>query len=61
MYVCMYVCMYVFLGRYLWHMEAPRISIKLELQLLAYTTAIATEDPRCVYDLHHSSQQILNP
>ena len=41
----------------------PRLGIKLELQLPAYTTATETWDPRCVCDLHHSSRQhqILNP
>ena len=43
-------------------MEVPRLGIKLELQLPAYTTATATWDLSCIYDLHHSSQQcqILN-
>ena len=37
--------------------------VKLELQLLAYVTATATPDQRCICDLHHSSQQcqIFNP
>ena len=43
-------------------MEVPRLGVKLELQLLAYTTATATLGPSQVCDLHHSSQfQILNP
>ena len=44
-------------------MEVPRIGVKLELQLLAYTTATATENPSCVCDLHRSSWQpkIFNP
>ena len=44
-------------------MEVPRLGIELELQLLAYTTATATEDLSHVCDLHHSSRQhqILNP
>ena len=33
-----------FLGLHLQHMEGPRLGVKLELQLLAYTTAKATED-----------------
>ena len=43
-------------------MEVPRLGVKLELQLLACTTATATRDPSRVCDLHHSSQQrqILN-
>ena len=50
-------------------MEVPRLGIKSELQLLAYTTAIATWDLSHVCDLSHicdlshSSDQhwILNP
>jgi len=42
-----------------WHMEVPRLEVKLELQLPAYTTA--TPDPSCICDLHRSSQQHLIP
>jgi len=44
-------------------MEVPRLGVKSELQLPAYTTATATQDLSYVFDLHHSSQQhqILNP
>ena len=44
-------------------MEAPRLEIELELQLLPYATATATWDLSRVCDLHHSSWQhwILNP
>ena len=44
-------------------MEVPRLGIKLELQLPAYTTVTAVQDLRRVCDLHHSSRQyqILNP
>ena len=40
------------------HMEVSRLEVKL-----AYATATATWDPRCICDLHHSSWQcpILNP
>ena len=50
-------------GPHLWHMEVPRLGTELELQLPAYTTAIAMPDPSHVCDLHHSSRQswILNP
>ena len=53
---------FVFLGPPSRHMEVPRLGVKLELQLLAYTTAKATPDPSWVCDLHHSSwqHQILN-
>ena len=52
-----------FLGLHAWHMELPRLEAELELQLLAYATAMATPDLSLVCDLHHSSQQgwILNP
>ena len=54
---------FFFLGLYPWHMEVPRLGVKLELQLLAYTTVTAMLDLSHVFDLHHSSQQcyILNP
>ena len=54
--VCMtYVCLF---SR---HMEVPRLGVKLELQPLAYTTATATPDTSCIFDLHHRSQrQILS-
>ena len=29
----------------MWHMDIPRLGVELELQLLAYVTAIATPDP----------------
>ena len=42
-------------------MEVPRVGVKQELQLPAYTTA--TPDPNLICDLYHSSRQcrILNP
>ena len=44
-------------------MEVPRLEVESELQLPAYTTAMARPDMSCVCDLYHSSQQhqILNP
>ena len=44
-------------------MKVPRPGVQSELQLPAYTTATATEDPSRVCDLHHSAWQrwILNP
>ena len=43
-------------------MEVPRLGVKLELELLAYTTAIAKGELSGIFDLYHSSQQrwILN-
>ena len=44
-------------------MQVPRLGLKLELQLPAYTTAIATWDPSLVCNLYCSSRerQIPNP
>ena len=44
-------------------MEFPRLGVKSEWQLLAYTTATAMPDLSHSCDLHHSSRQhqILNP
>ena len=33
-------------------MEVPRLGVESELQLTAYTTAIAMPDMSCVCDLH---------
>ena len=43
------------------HVEVPRLGIKSELQLLTYTTAIATWDPSHICSLHHNSQQCQIP
>ena len=58
-FLCSFFCV---LELHLRHMEAPRLGVKSELQLPVYTTAPATQDPSCLCDLHHSSQQrrILN-
>ena len=58
-----------FLGLYPRHMDVPRLGVKSELQLPAYSTATATAtatatwDLSHICDLHHSSWQcwILNP
>ena len=53
----------VSLGPHPQHMEVPRLAVKSELQLPAYTTATATRDPGCICSLRHSSWQcqIINP
>ena len=52
-----------FLGLNLRHMDAPRLGVKLALQLPACATATATWDLGCVCDPRHSSErwQILKP
>ena len=44
-------------------MEVPRLGAESELQLPVHATVIATPDPSCICDRHHSSWQrwILNP
>ena len=58
-----YLFIYCFLGPHAWHMEIPRLEVKLEVWLPAYAKATATWDPSHVCNLHHSSQQrrIHNP
>ena len=40
-----YLLSYSFLGQHVWYMEVPRLGVKLELQLQAYTSATAMLDP----------------
>ena len=64
LFVDFYLFIYFwFLRPHVRHIEIFRLWVELELQLLAYVTAIAMHDPSCVYNLHHSSQQnwILSP
>ena len=57
--VCVCVCARALFraALHLWHMEVPRLGVKSEVQLLAYTAASAKPDPSCVCKLHHSSRQ----
>ena len=61
--VLVFFAVFCFLGLQLQHMEIPRLGVKSELQLPAYTTVTKTWDLSRVCDLHHSSWQhgILNP
>ena len=54
---------FFFLGPHLQHMEVPRLGVELELQLPAYATAIAMQDPSHICDLYCSAGQhrLLNP
>ena len=53
---------FCFLGLHLQYVEVPWLEVESELQLPAYTTATATQDPSGVCNLHHISWQrwILN-
>ena len=61
LFVCLFVCFFCFLGLNMWHMEAPRLVVESELDLLVYATATATWDLRRICDLHHSSRQCRIP
>ena len=46
---------FAFLGLHQRHMEVPRLGVKSDLQLPAYTIATAMQDPSSICHLHHSS------
>ena len=46
-----YLFFFFFLELHLWHMEVSRLGVKPELQLQAYTAAIASLDPSHICDL----------
>ena len=46
---------------YLRHTEVPRLGVEWELQLPAYTTAMAMPDPSHICKLHHSNVRSFNP
>ena len=52
---CEMFCLFVY-GPYLQHMEVPGLGVESELQLPAYPTATATQDPSRICDLHHLSR-----
>ena len=58
--IYLFIC---FSGLHPQHMEVPRLGVKSELQLPAYTPATAMWDTSCTCNLHYSSWQhrILNP
>ena len=55
--VAVFIHLFIFLEPHPWHTEVPRLGVQLELQLPAYTTAIATPELSCICDLHHGSRQ----
>ena len=49
LFLCvLFLVLFAFFRLSLWHMEVPRLGVTLELQLPAYTTAVATLDPSCI-------------
>ena len=59
----LFLFFFFFLGPHSQHMDVPRLGVKSELQLAAYTTATATPDLSLACALDQSSQQcrILTP
>ena len=62
-YIFLHTHTHIFLWLHLQHMEVLRLGAESELQLPAYTTAIATWGLSRICNLHHSSWQcwIINP
>ena len=52
---------FCFLGPHLRHTQVLKLGVELELQLPAYITATAMQDPSLIFDLHQSSQQCRIP
>ena len=48
--------LFLFLGPHPWHMEVPQLGIQSELQLLAYATATATQNPTHTASVTHTLQ-----
>ena len=59
--MCLFFFFFGFLGLHVRHVEIPRLGVELELQLPAYATVTAMQDPGHSFDLHHSSQQCRIP
>ena len=57
-FILFYFIFFVFLGPHPQRMEVPRLGVKSEPLLPAYTRATATPDLSCVCNLHHSSGQL---
>ena len=51
-FLCFHFILFCFLGPHSQHMDVPRLGVKLELHLPAYTTDITTQDLSHVCDLH---------
>ena len=56
-FLSFFLFLFLFLWPHLQHMEFFRLEVELELQLLAYTTDTATQDPVLICDLHCNLQQ----
>ena len=58
-YICKKNFFSVCLGLHPWHMEVPRLGVKMELYLLAYTTATGTGIPSATHTTAHSNARSL--
>ena len=66
MNLCIYLCMYVFIFLFIFRAEptvygSSQAKVPKELQLPAYTTAMAMGDLNCICDLYQSSWQCQIP
>ena len=51
LFIYLFIHSFCFLGTHPWHMEVPRLGVKSELQLPAYATATAIQDPSFICNL----------
>ena len=58
---CLSLFFFFFLEPHLWHMDIPRLGVESEIELPAYATTTAMQDPSHVCDLHHISRQCRIP
>ena len=59
--IFIFIFIFCILGQHPWHMEIPRLGVKLELQLPAFASATAIQNPSHICNLHHSSWQCWIP
>ena len=57
-FLFLFFFLFFFLGPHPQHVGVPGLGVESELQLPAYATATAMQDPSQVCDLHHSSRQL---
>ena len=57
-FLLFFICLFRAIPR---PVDVPRLGVESELQLPAYATATATQDPSHVWDLHRGSQQCWVP
>ena len=56
--ICSFFLLGFFLGPHPWHVEIPRLGVRSELQLLAYTTATAMPRSESILLYHNGNSQL---